>query len=138
MSLWPFLMMEKISPSVRSWSVAGFGGVGNREFHVLGSFAFAVAIFAVADGAIERPPSFGASYRLERGLDRIRLFGASTGIAAYVGVICGVEVEACCAESASATRKRAGRTSVKRYPGTSSWNLTVAYSRIAAPMGAGT
>jgi hypothetical protein len=39
---------------------------------------------------------------------------ASTGIAAYVGVICGVEVEAGCAESASARRKTAGRTSVKR------------------------
>ena len=46
------------------------GEVGNREFHVLGGFAF-----AVAHGAIERPPFFGASYRLGRGLDRIRLFG---------------------------------------------------------------
>jgi hypothetical protein len=108
----------------------GIGEIGEIEFHILGGLAFAVAIFAVTPGAIQRPPFFGAAR--DSGVD-FTGFGcltASTGIAGYVGVFCGVGIEDCCAVSAGAKRKRAGRTSLNRVTGTSSHGFKVAYVKI--------
>jgi hypothetical protein len=61
-------------------------------------------------------------------------FAASIGMAAYA-VLFGGAVEACCAGSAGAIRKRAERISVNLVTGTSSCETRVAYMRIVAKGG---
>src|ERR1039458_3857550 len=57
----------------------GIGEVGDLQLHVGGEVAFAVAGLAVAHGAVDAPPLFGAGERFGRGLDGIGLLGGFGG-----------------------------------------------------------